>query len=298
MNIGEAERYLNKELRTIYDERESYNIGDILIEELTGFNKSERIIKKNEILTEESKKKLEHALGRLIKHEPIQYVINKAWFYNMELYVDNSVLIPRPETEELVEWIINDIKSEGIDVFTNKPFKSDETDQLKIADIGTGSGCIALALKKAMPRAEVWGFDHSEAALTVARRNGSSLDIRVDFQGVDFLDYGQHKFLPSVDIIVSNPPYIAINDKSTLNPNVVNYEPHLALFVPDNDPLVFYKALIHYSTRRLHKNGRIYMEINEEAGEEINRLFVSAGMQKIKIKKDLQGKNRMVRVII
>jgi protein-(glutamine-N5) methyltransferase, release factor-specific len=298
MNIGEAERYLNKELSAIYDERESYNIADILIEELTGFNKSDRIIKKNEILEEGSKKKLEQALSRLIKHEPIQYVINKAWFYGIELYVDSSVLIPRPETEELVEWIIKDIQKDGKDVFVNKPVKSDETDLLKIADIGTGSGCIALALKKTMPRAEVWGFDHSEAALTVARRNGSSLDIRVDFQGVNFLDYEQHKFLPSVDIIVSNPPYISVNDSSTLNANVVNFEPHMALFVPDNDPLIFYKALIHYSRHRLHKNGRLYMEINEEAGDEIKKLFNSEGMNNTEIKKDLQGKNRMVRVLI
>lgn len=298
MNIGEAERYVIKELTSIYDDREAYNIADILIQDLSGFNKSDRIIKKNEILTDESKKKLESALSRLLNHEPIQYVINKSWFYNMELYVDNSVLIPRPETEELVQWIIDDVRSEGKDVFENKPMTSDETDLLKIADIGTGSGCIALALKKAMPRAEVWGYDHSEAALTVARRNGSSLDIRVDFQGVDFLDYEQHKFLPSVDIIVSNPPYISFEEKNSLNQNVVNYEPHMALFVPDNDPLVFYKALIHYSRHRLHANGRLYMEINEVAAEEIKNLFDAEGMYTIEIKKDLQGKNRMVRVLI
>ena len=298
MTIHEARKEIIKAIRHIYDQDEANNVAELLMENLTKLTRSERIIKGNELLSASQKELLSSSILRLQQHEPIQYVINEAWFAGMRFYVDKNVLIPRPETEELVEWIINDIKSERVDVFTNKPFKSDETDQLKIADIGTGSGCIALALKKAMPRAEIWGFDHSEAALTVARRNGSSLDIRVDFQGVDFLDYEQHKFLPSVDIIVSNPPYIAINDKSTLNPNVVNYEPHLALFVPDNDPLVFYKALIHYSTRRLHKNGRIYMEINEAAGEEIKKLFVSAGMQKIEIKKDLQGKNRMVRVII
>ena len=239
MNIGEAERYLNKELSAIYAERESYNIADILIEHVTGFNKSDRILKKTETLTEESGNKLQLALARLVKHEPIQYVVNKAWFFNMELYVDDSVLIPRPETEELVEWIVNDIKKEGKDVFENKPMKSDETELLKIADIGTGSGCIALALKKTMPKAEVWGFDNSEAALNVARRNGSSLNIRIDFQGVNFLDDEQHKFLPSVDVIVSNPPYISINDKFTLNANVVNYEPHMALFVPTMIPSFF-----------------------------------------------------------
>ena len=298
MNIGEAERYLNKELIAIYDERESYNIADILIENITGFNKSDRIIKKTERLTEESENKLQSGIARLLKHEPIQYIVNKAWFYNMELYVDNSVLIPRPETEELVEWIVNDIRKEGKDVFEKKPMKSDETELLKIADIGTGSGCIALALKKAIPRAEIWGFDQSDVALNVARRNGSSLDIRVDFQGVNFLDCEQHKFLPSVDIIVSNPPYISINDKSSLDANVVNFEPHMALFVPENDPLIFYKALIHYSRRRLHKNGRLYMEINEEAGEEIKKLFNDEGFNQIEIRKDLQGKNRMVRVLI
>ena len=190
--------------------------------------------------------------------------------YGMELYVDKSVLIPRPETEELVDWIVKDIKASGKDVFQKAATDADVTKQLKILDVGTGSGCIALALKKTMPKAEVWGCDVSDEALNVARRNGSDLDVRVDFQGIDFLDEAQRKLLPTVDIIVSNPPYIPATEKEHMNANVTTHEPHTALFVPDNDPLVFYKAIIEFSKKRLYDNGSVYLEIHENWGGSSN----------------------------
>ncbi len=135
---------------------------------------------------------------RLQQYEPIQYIMNKTWFYGMELYVDKAVLVPRPETEELVDWLVKDIKIAGKDVFEKEVTDADLTTGLKILDIGTGSGCIALALKKSLPKAEVWGCDISDEALNVARRNGSALDVRVDFQGIDFLDEAQQKSLPTI----------------------------------------------------------------------------------------------------
>jgi release factor glutamine methyltransferase len=166
---------------------------------------------------------------------------------------------------------------------------------LKILDIGTGSGCIALALKKAMPKAEVWGCDVSEEALNVARRNGARLDIRVDFQGVDFLDEGQQRQLPSVDIMVSNPPYIPLSGKAAMQQNVVGYEPHLALFVPDEDPLLFYKAMVAFAGRRLHESGTIYLEMHEDLAGDVAELFRSEGFGQVQLKKDMQGKDRMLR---
>jgi release factor glutamine methyltransferase len=206
-------------------------------------------------------------------------------------------LIPRPETEELVDWIIKDVNASGKDVFKKAPTDADVTKQLKILDIGTGSGCIALALKNTMPKAEVWGCDVSEEALNVARRNGSDLNIRVDFQGIDFLDDAQQKFLPTVDIIVSNPPYIPLTEKGEMNPNVVNHEPHTALFVPDNDASLFYKAIAHFAKKRLYENGSIYLEIHENLGGEIVTLFEQEGYTTIALRKDMQGKNRMIKVV-
>jgi len=177
-----------------------------------------------------------------------------------------------------------------------KKGEADGTDILKILDVGTGSGCIALALKNSLPKAEVWACDTSDAALNIARRNGSALDIRVDFVGLNFLDVLQRKQLPTVDVIVSNPPYIPIKDKDTLHQNVVNHEPHLALFVPDNNALIFYAALAEFGKERLYAGGKIYAELNEDLSEEVKELFQHHGYQHIELRKDMQGKQRMIRV--
>lgn len=254
--------------------------------------------KKEEALYPSQLQQLEEYLQRLNTHEPVQYIMNKAWFYRMELYVDENVLIPRPETEELVKWIVDDVKASGRDVFVRRPMQADETCQLKILDVGTGSGCIALALKKTMPKAEVWGCDISEEALNVARRNGSLLDIRVDFQGLDFLDEAQQKLLPTVDIIVSNPPYVPLKDKAQMHSNVVDHEPHTALFVTDDDPLIFYRALAEFGKKRLYENGSIYAEIHEESGNAVVNLFKEQGYSAAELKKDMQGKDRMVKAYL
>lgn len=295
MKLLEAERYLKDQLEIIYDRQESANIADLAIEHITGLTKTERVSKAQELLSSAQFEQLTEDLQRLQQHEPIQYIMNKAWFYGMELYVDKNVLIPRPETEELVQWIVDDVKASGKDVFLRKLMESDKTTQLKILDVGTGSGCIPLALKKIMPKAEVWGCDISEEALNVARRNGSALNIRVDFQGVNFLDATEQKLLPTVDIIVSNPPYVPLKDKNQMRPNVVDHEPHTALFVADVDPLIFYKALADFGKKRLYEKGSIYMEIHEETGNEVMNYFKENGYRNVELKKDMQGKDRMIR---
>jgi len=257
MKLYEAEQYVKEKILAQYEKSEAENIARLAIEAVSGFTPSDIRLNKNNILKDEQFQKLETIIQRLARHEPIQYIMNKAWFYNMELYVDENVLIPRPETEELVDWVIRDAKNAGKNVFEKRMNEADATTQLKIIDVGTGSGCIALALKKTMPRSEVWGCDISDKALTVARRNGSDLNIRVDFQALNFLDEKQQKQLPTVDIVVSNPPYVLFNEKQEMKPNVVDHEPHTALFVPDNDALIFYRALAEFGHHRLHPGGTI-----------------------------------------
>ena len=294
MNLFEAERYTREQLEAIYDKREASNIADIVLEDVSSLSRIDRLREKEMMLHETQLNQLNQYIRQLLQHEPVQYVIHKAWFCGMELYVDQRVLIPRPETEELVSWIISDSKASGKDVFIRRPMQADDTTKLKILDVGTGSGCIALALKKNMPKAEVWGCDVSEEALNVARRNGSLLDIRVDFQGLDFLDLNQQKLLPTVNILVSNPPYVPLNNKEQMHQNVVQYEPHTALFVPAHDPLVFYRALAQFGHHRLYPHGKIYMEIHEDLGEEVVILFENEGYHSIELRKDMQEKDRMV----
>jgi len=295
MKLGEAEKLIRKELSTVYDSAESANIALLVLEDCAGVAGNDLFMNREKELTDEQLAKIQQQIQRLQQHEPIQYIIQKAWFYRMELYVDKNVLIPRPETEELVDWIVKDVRTIGVDVFEKSPTDADVTKQLKILDIGTGSGCIALALKKAMPKAEVWGCDVSEEALNVARRNGAALDIRVDFQGINFLEETEQEFLPTVDIIVSNPPYIPFREKDEMSANVVNFEPHTALFVPNNDALVFYMTIARFAKKRLYEGGTIYLETHENLARDVVDLFRHHGFEKVELRKDMQGKDRMVK---
>jgi release factor glutamine methyltransferase len=296
MKIGEAELWLRLELQAIYNESEATNIASLVIENITQLNKSDRLLKKEEPLNVHQLHHLTEIHHRLLHNEPVQYALSEAHFYGLKLFVDKHVLIPRPETEELVDWIIKDVKASGKDVFERKAFEADETKQLKILDVGTGSGCIALALKKSMPKAEVWGCDVSDKALAVARRNGSELDIRIDFVGLDFLNDAQRKQLPTVDIIASNPPYIPLSDKEAMHPNVIDYEPHTALFVPNDEALIFYQALADFGKHRLYADGNIYAEIHDDLAEEVIHLFEKENY-KVELRKDMQGKDRMIKAV-
>lgn len=296
MNIAAAELWLSNKLADNYEPAEAIRMASMVMEKITGFYGGYRALQRSRELDAAQEMQLRNMYEKLAQHEPVQYVLEEAWFYDFPLYVDTNVLIPRPETEELVEWILNDVKASGKPVFDKAPTDADLTTELKILDVGTGSGCIALALKRKMPRAEIWGCDTSDGALTVARRNGSKLDVRVDFVGLDFLDPAQRRQLPTVDIVVSNPPYIPLSDKASMQPNVLNHEPHLALFVPNEDPLLFYRALAHFGHQRLYEGGALYMEIHEELGPAVCQLMQAEGYQP-SLRKDLQGKDRMVKAV-
>lgn len=280
MTVQEATYFLLNQLRTIHSDGEASQVTDWVMEHLTGSKKVERMLYKNAVITEKEEDMLHHYTKRLLAHEPVQYVLNESWFCGLKFFVDKNVLIPRPETEELVEWIISNCKF--------------PVDELKILDIGTGSGCIPIALKRRIRKADVWGCDVSETALSVAKKNATALGTEVNFLLLDFLDKNTWPPLPVFDIIVSNPPYVPVKDKESMQPNVLNYEPHRALFVPDNDALVFYKAIAAFGKDHLSKKGTIYLEIHEDLGKATSALFRAAGY-KTELKKDMQGKDRILK---
>lgn len=283
MTIQEASMKISRDLQTIYDEGESNAISDLVIEYITGSRKTDRIFQREKMLTPDQEKQLQAYTARLLQHEPVQYVLNESWFCGLKLYVDKNVLIPRPETEEMVEWVISNCKF--------------PVNALSILDIGSGSGCISLALKRKLRRSQIWSCDASPAALEVAKRNATNLNIDVNFLLIDFLDEIKTKSLPSFDIIISNPPYIPEKDKQDMQPNVLNYEPHTALFVPDNDALIFYKAIALFGKEHLNAGGNIYVEMHGELARAVEELFIAQGYSTV-IKKDMQGKERMLKARI
>jgi release factor glutamine methyltransferase len=274
MTLQEAGQRLIQQLATIYDSREAANIADWVLEHLTGWKKSERIIHKQHVMEPGKELLLERYMQELLQHKPVQYVLHETWFCGMKLYVDENVLIPRPETEELVEWIVSEVK-EG-----------------KVLDIGTGSGCIAIALKKKLPPLDVTGCDVSEQALAVASKNKQA---DVTLIQADILDSQSWTSLPSPNVIVSNPPYIPLKDKNLMRDNVLQYEPHIALFVEDNDPLLFYRAIAAFAKKNLLPGGAIYVEIHEDLGSGVQEIFRANGFTRTVIRKDMQGKDRMVK---
>jgi len=297
MTIDEARKEIIKNIRDIYEQNESNNIAELLIESITKLSRLERIIDGNRILSIAQENLLHSSNFRLQKHEPIQYIINEAWFAGMRFYVDKNVLIPRPETEELVEWVVEEYRIQNTEDRIQNAESRIQNSGFKILDVGTGSGCIAIALKNKLPLSEVWACDISDQALNIARINADALQATIDFVPLNFLDPGQRGQLPNVDVIVSNPPYVPQNEKTEMKRNVVEYEPSTALFVTDDDPLIFYKAIAEFGREKLNKDGRIYAEIHENLGEPVKGLFLSEGYQTVQLKKDLQEKDRMIKAI-
>jgi len=277
MTVQAAFTLIVHTLEPLQGAREAANIAHILMEHLTGMSKMDRIIYKDRPFLQEAQ--LQTSLNALLQHQPIQYVIGKSWFYGLELMVNSHVLIPRPETEELVEWIVKDAKT-----------------PVKILDIGTGSGAIPLALKKELPQAEVWSVDISEGALEVASANAVQLNLDVHFEQIDILSPAPQ--LPSFDIIVSNPPYIRESEQADMEEQVVSYEPRIALFVPDHDALLFYRQIGLLALDKLTAGGRLYFEINEAFGKEVVVLLEEQGFIDVVLKQDIYGKDRMVRADI
>jgi release factor glutamine methyltransferase len=290
MTIDEARKEIIKATRHIYEDDEAINIAELLIENITRLPRSKRITRQNHSLSTSQEGLLHSSITRLQEHEPIQYVISESWFAGMRFYVDRNVLIPRPETEELVDWVVKDFKgqndAEGI-----------PSAKVKILDVGTGSGCIAIALKRKLPGVEMWACDVSDEALNVARLNADVLHATIDFVPLNFLDATQRKQLPAVDVIVSNPPYIPKTETKGMRNNVVGYEPSAALFVPDDDPMIFYKAIVEFAQEKLNKGKSIYVEIHENYGEQTRDLFQLGGFRTVQLKKDLQEKDRMIKAV-
>ncbi len=299
MTIYEGYRSICEALYRIYDRREAGNIAMLVMEKITGMQRTERLLYKDRLLPEAQEARLIHYTTLLSAHHPVQYVLREAWFYGMPLYVDENVLIPRPETEELVEWIVKD-EGYRLQVAGNRSqFAGNQVGGgPTILDIGTGSGCIAIALKKNIPGSEVCAIDISDKVLAVARKNASAQETPICFLHIDFLESDHRNALPLFDIIVSNPPYIPLKDKAAMHKNVVDHEPHSALFVKDNDPLLFYSAVADFVPRHLQPGGSIYMEIHESMGKAVEGIFVQHGFTQTAIRKDMQGKDRMVKVTV
>lgn len=270
-------QYIEKELAELYPKTEIAGFTRIIFEAVCGWNFTEQVIKKDEKVSENDFEKIKKIVFRLKAFEPIQYILGETEFYGLKLKVSTSVLIPRPETEELVELII----------------KSDLKKNSKILDIGTGSGCIPLALKSRLNSATISGVDISENALEIARKNAEFSGLNVDFFQSDILKW-QNTEWEIYDVIVSNPPYIRESEKLKMQKNVLDFEPENALFVNDNNPLIFYRSITGFAKKYLAESGMLFFEINENLWVEMNSLLLSFGFNDIEVKKDINGKNRMV----
>ena len=282
MTIQQAYQLLVQQLYALYSDREAQQMADWVLEHITGFKKIDRVLNKQFLLNNGQEDLLAKYTAQLLDHTPVQYVLEEAWFAGMRLFVNQHVLIPRPETEELVEWIISDY------AFSANP-------NLRIADIGTGSGCIPIALKKKLTTAAITAIDISPDALAVAQRNANSQAVDIDFMQADILDNEDWKPLSLFHVIVSNPPYIPKKGAADMQSNVLQHEPYIALFVPDDDALLFYKAIANFGLTHLTTNGHIYVEINEGLGKEVSLLLENQGYTDIELRQDLQGKDRMVK---
>ncbi len=272
------EKFFNS-LPKFYDKKEIQALFFQSIKEVTGYSKSALLVNPAFVLSYEQEERLNMILARLQAMEPIQYILEECEFYGLPFYVNSSVLIPRPETEELVEWIISGYSGQSG----------------SLLDIGTGSGCIAVSTAKFLESFSVSAVDISVAALEVAKRNAKRNDCPVEFIQGDILKANNICADDIFDIIVSNPPYVREQEKESMLQNVLEYEPHLALFVPDNDPLLFYRAIALFGKERLKKEGRLFLEINEALGKETVELLSSLGYRDITLRKDIFGRERMIR---
>lgn len=275
MTVKEAQAAIRNALSGIYPKGEVDGICRIIMEEWMHYTPVDVILRADTTLPDVVAEKLEHALPRLCAHEPIQYIVGVAHFHGHRFFVDRSTLIPRPETEQLVDMIIDE---------------NTATD-LRVLDIGTGSGCIAISLARTLRYAQVTAFDISADALKVASRNAKELKCNVLFKQTDILTAQ-----PSgcYDIIISNPPYICKRESASMEDNVLKYEPHSALFVPDNDPLLFYRTIAHFAAKTLADGGRLYFEINPLYSHATQQMLKESGFSNIVATRDFYGRERFV----
>lgn len=272
--------FIQQQLNPLYSSEEVRIVSFILLEHFAGINALEYRKNPERPLNQSVIIAIHGALELLKQGVPVQYVVGWCNFYHHRFYVNQHVLIPRPETEELIDKIL----------------KSKLPSNTTILDIGTGSGCIAISLKNAIPNAQVWAMDVSQEALQIALKNAQELKTDVQFLHADLFLFDQWDELPQYDIIVSNPPYISLDEKHTLDIRVEAFEPHTALFAPREDPLAFYRKIAEIGNKKLKPYGQIWVEINERFGHETMQLFMNNGYSKVDLLSDLSGKHRFISV--
>lgn len=278
MQLKSLQNFFQNGLIGYYPKEEINAFFYRICEQHLNYKRIDVSLKSETLITPETFEYFETLISRLLTYEPIQYILGTTSFFGLEFKVDTNVLIPRPETEELVAWILK---------------QADSSQPLKILDIGSGSGCIAVSLAKHFPNADVYALDVSPAALEMAQYNAQQNGVQLNGIQANVLEWENTEL--QFDIIVSNPPYVRESEKERMAPNVLEHEPHLALFVENNNPLVFYQAIVALSKQALKKQGLLYFEINEYLGEETKALFSSDDFENVQLKTDVFGKNRMMR---
>ncbi len=282
MNWLQIEKEWQKSLAPLYPELEIKSLFFIMLKSRFKIDKAFYLSHQQDLLNEQQLQETSAILSELNTGKPIQYVLGETTFYGLNFKVNPSVLIPRPETEELVKLILDELK----ELKYHHPY---------ILDIGTGSGCIPIALKSELPHASVFGLDISNEALATARSNAELNGLEVDFIHQDILQADASFTMESFDIIVSNPPYVTIAEQSQMHRNVLDFEPHKALFVTDQDPLIFYDRIADFALKHLRTSGLVFFEINEQLGVETCQLLQAKGFRSIELKKDLFGRDRMIK---
>lgn len=270
--------YIRKELADRYPPAEIESFIRLIFSWLKNYSPTDIIVKSDRALDADERQKLVDIVERLKNNEPIQYILGETEFYGLPFRVTPAVLIPRPETEELVDWIL----------------RNNQIENPTILDIGTGSGCIPVSLKKNLPGAKVSACDISPEALAVARQNAALNEAEVNFFELDILKNNQSEVNEKLDILVSNPPYITEKEKNLMQQNVLDFEPHLALFVANDSALIFYEAIARFGALNLKPGGKLYWEINEAYGEDCVQLLERTGYSAIQLHRDMQGRDRMI----
>lgn len=277
-----------QQINGVYDINETEAITLLVIAEITRLSRASIKAFPERALTAEQSEHIKNILAELKTGKPVQYILGVTEFYGLPFKVNPYVLIPRPETEELVEWILS---SEGERLKV-------KSERFSILDIGTGSGCIAISLKKNLQDADVSAIDISEGALQMAKENAVLNEVEVNFIQADILNIKPTNEEAQYAIIVSNPPYVTLDDKKQMHSNVTDFEPHTALFVPEHDPLIFYRAIADFALNNLISGGLLYFEINENQGKETVELLAGKGFKNIVLRKDMSGRDRMIKAQI